>query len=146
MEINGLPLHPLVVHAAVVFTPIACLTALFYLLPNLRDRLRWPAMTLALVSAVFIWVAYLTGGDLRDDRFATASGAFAAQLDQHEDLAGTLRWLVSGFALVAVVAARLHSRQGGVRVLIMLLLAVGAIATLVYAFLTGEAGSRAVYG
>ena len=33
MEINGLPLHPLVVHAAVVFGPLAALTALAYVVP-----------------------------------------------------------------------------------------------------------------
>jgi uncharacterized membrane protein len=146
MEINGLPLHPLVVHAAVVFTPLACLTALLYLLPSLRDRLRWPLVVLALLSVVLIWVAYLAGEDLREDRFASATGAFAEQLDKHEDLASVLRWVVSGFGLVAVVAAWLHSRQGAVRVVLMLLLAAGAIATLVYVFLTGEAGSKAVYG
>jgi uncharacterized membrane protein len=145
MEINGLPLHPLVVHAAVVFTPLACLTALLYLLPGLRDRLRWPLLVLALLSVALIWVAYLAGEDLRDDRFATASGEFAKQLDEHEDLASILRWVVSGFGLVAVLAAWLHSRQGAVRILLMLLLAAGAIATLIYVLLTGEAGSKAVY-
>jgi uncharacterized membrane protein len=145
MEINGLPLHPLVVHAAVVFTPLACLTALLYLLPGLRDRLRWPLLGLALLSVALIWITYLAGVDLREERFATATGEFAEQLDEHEDHADILRWVVSGFGLVAVLAAWLHSRQGAVRVLLMLLLAAGAIATLVYVFLTGEAGSRAVY-
>lgn len=145
MEINGLPLHPLVVHAAVVFTPLACLVALLYLLPGLRDRLRWPLLVLALLSVVLIWVAYLAGEDLREDRFATAQGAFAEQLDEHEDLADTLRWVVTGFGAVSVLAAWLHSRPGLVRVLLMVLLAAGAIATMVYVFLTGEAGTRAVY-
>jgi uncharacterized membrane protein len=145
MEINGLPLHPLVVHAAVVFTPLACLAALLYLVPGLRDRLRWPLLVLAVLSVGVIWAAYLTGGDLREERFAAATGEFAEQLDEHEDLASTLRWVVSGFGLVAVVAAWLHSRQGAVRVLLLLLLAAGAVATGIYVFLTGEAGSKAVY-
>jgi uncharacterized membrane protein len=145
MEINGLPLHPLVVHAAVVFTPLACLAALLYLVPSLRDRLRWPLVVLALLSVGLIWIAYLAGQDLREERFASAQGAFAEQLDEHEDLADVLRWVVSGFGLVAVVAAWLHGRQGVVRLLLMLLLTAGAIATLIYVFLTGEAGSRAVY-
>jgi uncharacterized membrane protein len=145
MEINGLPLHPLVVHAAVVFTPLACLAALLYLVPSLRDRLRWPLVVLAVLSVGLIWIAYLAGQDLREERFASAQGEFAEQLDEHEDLADVLRWVVSGFGLVAVVVAWLHSRQGVVRVLLMLLLTAGAIATLIYVFLTGEAGSRAVY-
>ncbi len=145
MEINGLPLHPLVVHAAVVFTPLACLAALLYLAPNLRDRLRWPLLVLALVAVGAIWAAYLTGSDLREDRFATVTGPLAEQLDDHEDLAGTLRWVVSGFGLVSLLAVWLHDRRGAVRALLMLLVAAGAIATLVYVFLTGEAGSKAVY-
>ena len=41
MEINGLPLHVLVVHAAVVFGPLAALSAIGYVaLPSQRDRLR----------------------------------------------------------------------------------------------------------
>ncbi|MDQ4054872.1 MAG: hypothetical protein M3237_19565 [Actinomycetota bacterium] len=145
MEIDGLPVHPLVVHAAVVFTPLACLAALLYLVPGLRDRLRWPLLVLALLSVGLIWLAYIAGEDLREDRFATATGAFAEQLDEHEDLASILRWVVSGFGLVAVLAMWLHSRAGVVRVLLMLLLAAGAIATLVYVYLTGDAGTRAVY-
>jgi uncharacterized membrane protein len=145
MEINGLPLHPLVVHGAVVFTPLACLAALLYLLPSLRERLRWPFLALALLSVLFVWLAYVTGEDLREERFAAAQGAFAEQLDEHEDLAGILRWVVSGFGVVALLAAWLRSRQGAARVLLMVLVAAGAIATLVYVFLTGEAGSRAVY-
>ena len=52
MEINGLPLHPLVVHAAVVFGPLGALLALGYVsLPARRDRLRLPMLGLALTSA-----------------------------------------------------------------------------------------------
>ena len=47
MEINGLPLHPLVVHAAVIFGPLAAVAALAFLVPRWRDRLRWPMVVLA---------------------------------------------------------------------------------------------------
>jgi hypothetical protein len=41
MELGGLPLHPLVIHAAVVFGPLAALCALGYaLLDRWRERLR----------------------------------------------------------------------------------------------------------
>ena len=43
MEINGVPLHPLVVHAVVVFAPLAALFGIAYaVLPNWRWALRWP--------------------------------------------------------------------------------------------------------
>ena len=47
-SIAGLPLHPLVVHATVVFTPLAALAALAYVfLGRYRDLLRWPTLVLA---------------------------------------------------------------------------------------------------
>ena len=39
---NGLPLHVLVVHGAVVVTPVAALAALALVRPSWRTRLRWP--------------------------------------------------------------------------------------------------------
>ena len=60
MEINGLPLHPLVVHAAVIFGPIAALTALAFLVPRWRLRLRWPMVGLALVATASIVPRVLT--------------------------------------------------------------------------------------
>ena len=59
MEINGLPLHPLVVHAAVIFGPLGCLTALAYVgLPQHRDRLRWVALAMVLIAtAVVVTIA-----------------------------------------------------------------------------------------
>lgn len=145
MEINGLPLHPLVVHATVVFTPLACLAALLYLVPSLRDRLRWPLLVLVVMSVGLVWIAFYTGGDLREDRLSTATGDLAERLDEHEDLAGILRWVASGFGAVSLLAVWLHDRRGAVRAFLTVLVLAGAIATLVYVFLTGEAGSRAVY-
>ena len=79
MEINGLPLHVLVVHAAVVLTPIAALAAIGYaVVPKWRDWLRWPVIVAVVVAVGTVWVAYLSGDDFRgSDRFATATGEFA---------------------------------------------------------------------
>jgi len=148
MEINGLPLHPLVVHAAVVFGPLAALAALAYVgLPKYRDKLRWVALVLVLIATGAIWTAYLTGENFYEsDRFAQVSGELKERIDKHEDLAGTLRLVTSGFAIVTVLATWQHSRPGAVRYLLGALVAVGAIATLVWTVLTGDAGSKAVWG
>ncbi|NHA00097.1 hypothetical protein G5V59_07775 [Nocardioides sp. W3-2-3] len=87
MEINGVPLHPLVVHAAVVFTPLAALAALAYAVPSWRDRVRWPLVVLAAISLVSIWVAYLSGEDLRTDRFGSVTGTLAERIEDHEEWA-----------------------------------------------------------
>ncbi|WP_205471047.1 DUF2231 domain-containing protein [Nocardioides sp. SYSU D00038] len=146
MEINGLPLHALVVHAAVVFGPLAGLTGLAHaLVPRWRDRLRWPLVVAVLVATVAIWVAYLSGEQLEEAN--QYGGPLAELLETHEDRAGVLRLSTTGFAVVAVASAWLHGRTGAVRVVLSVLVAAGAALTLVYAVLTGDAGAQiAWYG
>jgi hypothetical protein len=147
MEINGLPLHPLVVHAAVVFGPLSALAALAYaLVPAWRDRLRWPALVAVLLATGTIWVAYLTGVSFRDSRDFFSTGAIGAKIEHHKALAGVLRLVTSGFAVLTVLAVLLHERRGAVRVALAGLVSVAAIATLVYTVLTGDAGAQAVWG
>ena len=62
MEIGGLPLHPLVVHGAVVFTPLAALALItFAVLPRYRYLTRWPAAILAVLAFGAVWAARITG-------------------------------------------------------------------------------------
>ncbi len=68
-------------------------------------------------------------------------------LETHEARAGILRFSASGFAVVAVVAAWLHTRTGAVRMTLAGLTAVAAVVTGVYVALTGDAGAQiAWYG
>jgi uncharacterized membrane protein len=148
MELNGLPLHVLVVHAAVVLTPIAALAAVGYaLVPRWREWLRWPVAVAVVVAVGAVWVAYLSGDDFRgSERFTTATGEFADKLEKHEDLGGILRWVASGFGLVALAAVALHDRTGPTRILLGLAVAALGIATVVLTVLTGDAGAQAVWG
>lgn len=147
MEINGLPLHPLVVHGAVVLTPLAALLALGYLVPKWRDYLRWPVAVATLLAVGSVWVAYLSGSDFLDsDRFSTATGEFADRLDKHADLGSLLRWVASGFGVVALAAVALHRKPGAVTGLVSALLVVSALATIVVTVMTGDAGAQAVWG
>lgn len=143
MEINGLPLHPLVVHAAVVFGPLAALAALAYLVPRWRDRLRWPMLVLAVVATVSVVLAYLSGNDLLDSR--PELGQLPA-LETHEERAGILLWTTLGFGVVAIASGWWGRRSGPARILLDVLLGVAAVAVLVLVVLTGDAGSRAVWG
>jgi hypothetical protein len=150
MEINGLPVHVLAVHGAVVLGPLAALIALAYAaLPSWRDRLRWLTLVAVLVATASMWLAYFSGTDFLDsDRFdfLADSPAIAEKVHDHEELGELMPWVASGFAVVTVLATLLHDRRGAVRVLLGLLVVVGALATLVMTFLTGEAGARAVWG
>ncbi|QYJ05682.1 hypothetical protein KUV85_08380 [Nocardioides panacisoli] len=147
MEINGLPLHPLAVHGAVVLAPIASLVALAYLVPALRDRLRWPTLVLALVAAAAVLVAYFSGDSFREanDFFNDPGAPVTEKIDTHEDRGALLMWWSLAFAAIAVITTALHRRDGWVRWLLAALLAVDAVAVLVLVVLTGDSGARAVW-
>ncbi|MCW2845516.1 MAG: hypothetical protein JWN22_3432 [Nocardioides sp.] len=144
MEINGLPLHPLVVHAAVIFGPLGALAAIGYVLvPSWRDRLRWPMLVLAVVAGLSIIAAYLSGDNFLESRPELEQ---SPAVETHEELAGKLLWVTVAFSVVAFAAAWLHTRTGPVRIVLGTALAVLAVAVLVLVALTGEAGARAVWG
>lgn len=145
MEINGVPLHPLVVHAAVVFTPLAALAALAYAVPSWRDKVRWPLVVLAAISLVSIWVAYFSGEDLRTDRFGSVTGTLAERIEDHEEWAEKLRIGVTVFAVLGFVTAWLHTRTGAVRLALTALTVLAGLATLVLVYKTGDAGAQATW-
>lgn len=143
MEINGLPLHPLVVHAAVVFGPLAGLAALAYLVPKWRDVMRWPMVVLAVVGVGAIVAAYFTGSDFLDSKSELRQ---LPQVQKHEDLGTQTLWFALAFGVVALVSGWLHDRTGAIRVVLNVLLAIAAVALIVMVVRTGDAGSRAVWG
>ena len=144
MEINGLPLHPLVVHAAVVFGPLGALLALAYVaLPARRDQLRRPMVGLAVVAGLSILAAYLTG------RYFLTQRPELRQLpgvSTHRARARVLLAVTFAFTVVALATAWWHTRTGVVRALLLTLLGASALGTLVMVVLTGDAGARAVWG
>jgi hypothetical protein len=147
-EINGLPLHPLTVHAAVVLGPLAALSALAYVgLPKHRDLLRWVTLVAVLLATASVWAAYLTGNNFfANGDFDHFSQKIQDRIQTHQNYARTLRWVTTGFAVVTVLATWLHRRSGAARVVLGSLVVVGALLTVVWIALTGEAGARAVWG
>ncbi len=148
MEINGLPLHVLVIHAAVVFGPLGGLAGVLYAaVPAWRDRLRWPLVVTAAIVGTVMWVAVLSGSEfLESARFAGVQGPAADQLELHEERGEQLRWLATGFAAVAFLSAWWHTRTGPVKLLLNLALAALAVLTTVWTVLTGDAGAQSVWG
>ena len=143
MEINGLPLHPLVVHAAVIFGPIAALVALAFLVPRWRLRLRWPMVGIAVIATLSIVAAYLTGNNFLDHKPELRT---SPQVQTHEDRARQLLWVTIAFGVIALASGWFATRTGALRIVLDVLLGIAAVATLVLVFLTGEAGARAVWG
>ena len=87
-----MPLHALVVHAAVVFGPLAALTALVYAaVPRWRDRFRLPMVGLAVVGTLSVIAAYVSGSDLLENNPALVQKRF---VPTHQGRAELLLWLV----------------------------------------------------
>jgi uncharacterized membrane protein len=153
MEINGVPLHPLVVHAVVVLGPLAALTGLAYAaVPRWRWLLRWPLVALAVVTAVATVVATQAGQALLDLR-----PELEPLVEEHEEYGELLRNVALGYVLVSAVAAwalggvsALASGRGaretrfGIPVAVVL--AAASVGLLVVLFLAGDSGARAVWG
>jgi uncharacterized membrane protein len=143
MEINGVPLHALVVHAAVVFGPLAALTALVYAaVPRWRERFRLPMVALAVVGTLAVLAAYFSGDDLLERNPALLQKQLVST---HQDRAQLLLWLVLAFGPLAVLTGWLHTRSGPARTLAQVLLGLLALAVLVQVVLVGDAGARAVW-
>ncbi len=144
MEINGLPLHALVTHAAVVFGPLAALAGILYAVVSpWRERLRWPLVVLAAIAVGSIWVAYLSGEDLTEAN--QYGGPLHELLETHEHRAEKLRLITTAFAVVAWASAWWHTRRGPVGVVLAVLLGVSAVATGVWVVLTGDAGAHVAW-
>ena len=145
MEINGLPLHALVVHAAVVFGPLSALAGVLYaVVPRWRDALRWPLVVVVAVALGAIWVAFLSGEQVEEAN-GPYDGEFGELVETHEERATILRWVASGFAVAAFAAAWWHTRSGATRTVLLGLTAVGAVATGVYVLLVGDAGAQVAW-
>lgn len=152
---NGLPLHPLVVHAVVVLVPLTVLAAiLFAVLPKQRWLLRWPVAAGALVSAAVSFVAKHSGQKLE------VVFANSPLVKIHQDRANVFVLLVYGFVIIALVAvftlggssqlasgalARVAVGGKAVQLAIAVVLVVAAIIVAIQVARVGDAGARAVW-
>ncbi|MGS0687833.1 DUF2231 domain-containing protein [Nakamurella sp. GG22] len=148
-EINGLPVHVLVVHAVVALIPLAALlTVLSAVWPAARRRLGvvTPLVALLAVGAAF---AAKEAGEWLQDRVPSSPLIIA-----HTDLGATMLWFALGLFVAALLAwgvpTLLARRSGqppapwvGVVVAIVAVVLSGAAVFQVYR--VGESGSKAVW-
>lgn len=145
-EFNGLPVHALVVHAVVIFAPLAALAGIAFLVPKWRHALRWPLVVLAAIATASAFVAKESGEILKEALGDQLTGNVTGDLvERHQELADKL-WiaLLVLFAL-AIIAVVTHSRtaSGPIGFLLALIVTVAALAVLVLTAQTGELGSKA---
>lgn len=162
MDIAGLPLHPLVVHLVVVLVPVSALVSVvFAAVQRWRWLLRWPAALLAPAAVAATWVARLSGNALLEDRaFLLQGEPLRTRVLAHQQLGEILSLVVLPFAVVVLLAAwslpggsplvggrgaRESRLAGWDRALVVAVVGL-SLAVLVTVVLTGDAGSRAVWG
>jgi hypothetical protein len=152
---NGLPLHPLVVHAVVVLVPLTVLAAiLFAVLPKQRWLLRWPLAAGTIVSLVVTFVAKLSGQKLQ------VAFANSPLVKIHQARANVFVLLVYVFVIVALIAvftlggssqlasgALARAAVGGraVQIVIAVVLVVISVIVLLPVARVGDAGARAAW-
>jgi uncharacterized membrane protein len=145
---DGLPIHILVNHAAVVLVPLAALIGIAFLRPAWRMPLRWPLVAAAAVSVVTVFVTRRSGEALKDSLGDQLKDNAAGELvDRHEELADRLWIWLLVFLLVTVVVALVLPRlttpwTGGVAAIVVAALAVVVIVLVAY---VGHQGSKAVW-
>lgn len=143
MTFFGLPLHPLVVHAAVVLLPLAALGALVIALSaRARKSYGWPVVVAAFVAAGAVVAARLSGEDL----LQTIPLAGQA-LTTHMTWGLLAPWPAGALALTTlflVLAGRGRSRP--LLITAALLTVLAALASLAVIVIVGHSGSTAVWG
>ena len=152
-QINGLPVHALVIHAAVVFVPLLALGAIVYaLVPRWRPRTGWAAGLLAIAAPICTYVAMESGNVLRDRLVRQGiSGRGAQIIDSHMGFGTLTFWFtlalgVVTLLMVAVTARRTASLPRVADLGLAVIVVVLAGITGYYVFRTGDSGATAVWG
>jgi hypothetical protein len=152
-KLLGLPAHPLLVHAAVIFIPLLVLGAVVYgLFPQFRAKIDWAVAALAVAAPFAALFAKLSGDKLRarlvDQGLA---GQTLTRVNEHRSLAGLTLYFTIGLGVATLLMMFMLSRRAGslppwstiaIRVVVLALAGTSAY----YVFWTGDAGARAVWG
>jgi uncharacterized membrane protein len=152
-QINGLPVHALVLHAAVVFVPLLALGAIVYaVVGRWRAKIGWAVVLLAVVAPITALVAKLSGEELYDRLLAQGvSGRGAEIIDEHMGFGTRTFWFSLALGVVALVMVFATMRKPGSLPraaelgLGVVMVALAAI-TGYYVFRTGDSGATAVWG
>ena len=143
-SVAGLPLHPLVIHAAIVLIPLAAISALVMsYLPSFSRRYGKVTLVIALVAQTSLFLAKVTGE------------AFEEILDKdvgnHAELGEIAPFIT--LPMVALIYLRWRLDRSGanvgspwVRRLTSVALVVASLASIVIVVLVGHSGAESVWG
>lgn len=108
--VGGVPIHPLVVHAAVVLVPLSSLLVIVVAVSQERRR-QWGVLTWLLTTAALaaVFLARQSGGELREVLFPET---VPVRVAQHADYGAVSIWFaVALWLAVSAVLLLDHDRQ-----------------------------------
>jgi hypothetical protein len=165
-EFTGIPMHPLLVHAAVVFVPLLALAAIAYaFVPLVRSHLRWVLAALAVIAPGAAWFARLSGQAFFDrgvERGDITEG-FVSVIEEHQNFGNMTSYYTTALGvltlvLVYLVAPRAAAGVGAMsaggpawrsspvlRWVVAGLVAVVGVVSIYYVVRTGDSGAHAVW-
>ncbi len=146
--VNGLPVHPLVVHAVVVLLPIAVLgTLAIAVRPAWRARYGPLVVACAVVATLLIPVS-TSSGEALEQR--------VGRPEEHAELGDQLIWFALPLLLLAIAMVVLDRRARRAAVpdprhnrglqVVTVLAVVAALACGVQVYRVGDSGARAAWG
>ncbi|MFC4067365.1 DUF2231 domain-containing protein [Actinoplanes subglobosus] len=153
-QVNGLPVHVLVLHAAVIFVPLLALGAIVYgFAAPLRPRIGWAVALLAVVAPVAALITKLSGTEfynrlLSEERVSPPGKVI---LDGHMSNGTTTFWLTLALGVLSLILVVLTTRNPRALPKIadlafaVVLLVLGGLSAY-YLYLTGDSGATAVWG
>jgi uncharacterized membrane protein len=157
-EILGIPAHPLLVHAAVVFVPLAAAAAIAYaLVPYVRRHTAWLVVALAIVAPVTAWVTKMSGDAFRARliRHGTTSQVLLDKISVHMGFGQKTEYWSLGLGVLMLLLVFLPTLRANapagpltnmVTKVVLMVLTVGvAGATGYYVFRTGDTGAHIVW-
>ena len=156
-KFGNLPLHPLVIHAAVVGIPLAALLAFLFAFPKTRSWARWPLAIVVVGATAVTFVARQSGLALEAALGIKPGNPVAALIAKHYQLGNQLLYIMIVFAVIGLLNVFLVSRntsdgeEGGasqsaiVRIGLPTLLVVVAAVALIWVVRVGDLGAHAVW-
>lgn len=142
MEFFGLPLHPLVVHGAVVLVPLAALGTVAVVLSGwVRQRYGWLTLALAVAGAGAAITARLSG-----EALVASLGVGGSAVAAHRAWGELAPYPATLLALALAAALLLERRSRAGWWISGAIAVVSAVVALVLVVLTGHSGATAVWG
>jgi hypothetical protein len=165
-EFMGVPLHPLLIHAPVVFVPLLSFVVVAYaLVPFLRPHTRLVLAGLALLTPLSALGAKLSGDAFfkRLDARGLSGGALHGKIEAHRHFGTLTVYATVALAIIALVlvymvaprqstaaapaagGAETSARPGPWPLVLAILAVAGAIVALYYVVRTGDSGAKIVW-